>query len=208
MIPAYDKNIVEYAMDNLGCAMDYAVNILHLDGQEFLNLFASTGVAKEFGAGNFKYVTGMTGVDLTEEVLSIAGKGYRKTNEEISGDYSPEYWCGWILAYYQWETGISFKKILSVLTFDMLMRSFGVLHEADVSKAVDVFNWVVRSETFLARMRKKRGYSQSALAKAAGVSIRSIQLYEQRKNDINNAQYNNLKNIAAVLHCKIEDVLE
>lgn len=208
MIPAYDKNIVEYAMDNLGCAMDYAVNILHLDGQEFLNLFASTGVAKEFGAGNFKYVTGMTGVDLVEEVLSISGKGYRKTDKEFNGDYSSEYWCGWILAYYQWHSGIPFKKLLPILTFDLLRNSYGVLHEADESKAVDVFDSIVRSESFLARMRKKRGYTQAALAKQANVSLRSIQLYEQRINDIGKAQYNNLTDIARVLHCDIEDILE
>lgn len=208
MIPAYDKSSVEYAMDNLGCAMDYAVNILHLDGQEFLNLFGSTGVAKEFGAGNFKYVTGMTGVDLAEEVLSISGKGYRKTDEEINGDYSPEYWCGWILAYYQWHSGITFKKLLPILTFDLLRNSYGVLHEADESKAVDVFDSIVRSESFLARMRKKRGYTQAALAKESNVSLRSIQLYEQRRNDIGKAQYNNLTDIAHVLHCDIEDILE
>ena len=64
------------------------------------------------------------------------------------------------------------------------------------------------AETFLARMRKKRGLSQSALARAANVSVRSIQLYEQRKNNIGNAQYNNLRDIAGVLHCRIEDILE
>ena len=195
-------------MDNLGAALDYSVHSLKLDGQEFLNLFVISEIANELANGNPKYTTGMSGRDLADEVYAKCGRQIAITENEVNGDYSPEYWCGWILAYYQWETGISFKKILSVLTFDMLMRSYGVLHEADVSKAVDVFNGVVRSETFLARMRKKRGFSQSALAKAAGVSIRSIQLYEQRKNDINNAQYNNLKNIAAVLHCKIEDVLE
>ena len=208
MTHAYDEGTVEYAMDNLGAALDYSVHSLKLDGQEFLNLFVISEIANEFANGNPKYTTGMSGRDLADEVYAKCGKQVAIIEKEVNGDYSPEYWCGWILAYYQWETGISFKKILSVLTFDMLMRSYGVLHEADVSKAVDVFNGVVRSETFLARMRKKRGFSQSALAKAAGVSIRSIQLYEQRKNDINNAQYNNLKNIAAVLHCKIEDVLE
>lgn len=208
MTHAYDENSTGYAMEILGAALDYSVNFLKLDGQEFLDLFVISGVANEFENGNPKYILGMTGRNLADEVYAKCGKQIEKTENEINGDYSPEYWCGWILAYYQWETRVSFKKILSVLSFDILLNSYGVLHEADVSKAVDVFNNVVHSETFLARMRKKRGLSQSALAKAANVSIRSIQLYEQRKNDINNAQYNNLRDISGVLHCKIEDILE
>ena len=208
MTHAYDENAVGYAMDNLGTALDYSVNFLNLSGQEFLDLFLISGIANEIANGNPKYISGMTGRNLADEVYAKCGKQITKIEGEINGDYSQEYWCGWILAYYQWETGISFKKILSVLTFDMLLQSYGVLHEADVSKAVEVFDDVVHSETFLARMRKKRGFSQSELANAADISIRSIQLYEQRKNNINNAQYNNLKDIANVLHCEIEDILE
>ena len=50
--------------------------------------------------------------------------------------------------------------------------------------------------------------SQSQLAKASGVSIRSIQLFEQRKSNINNAQYNHLSAIAKVLCCEVEDLME
>ena len=208
MIPAYDENIVEYGMDNLGTAMDYAVNILHIDGQEFLTLFQTTGVAKEFGAGNYKYVTGMSGKEMADDVLRISGKKYNEVDSDVTIDYSPEYWCGWILAYYQWFTGLSFKKLLPILTFDLLMNSYGVLHEAGENKAAEVFDSIVRKESFLARMRKNRGFTQAELAKETGVSLRSIQLYEQRKNDISRAQYNNLRDIAKVLSCEIEDILE
>ena len=208
MTPAYDKSILEYAMDNLGTALDFAVNTLFIDGQEFLDLFCSTGIAAEFGAGNYKYVTGMTGRDLAEAVLTVSGKSFAKIDGDVNGAYSPAYWCGWILAYYQWFTGLSFKKLLPLLTFDLLLNSYGVLHEADESKAVDVFDSIVRAESFLARMRKKRGFTQAALAKEANVSLRSVQLYEQRKNDIRKAQYNSLSEIARVLHCSIEDILE
>ena len=46
------------------------------------------------------------------------------------------------------------------------------------------------------------------LAKASGVSVRSIQLFEQRKSNINNAQYNHLSAIAKVLGCEVQDLLE
>ena len=83
----------------------------------------------------------------------------------------------------------------------MLMDVYGVLGEAAPCKAVDVFDKIMarKEETNLAYYRKMRGLSQSKLAKASGVSIRSIQLFEQRKSNINNAQYNHLSAIAKVL---------
>lgn len=208
MTHAYDESSVSYAMDNLGSAFDYVENVLKFSVQEFLDLFLVSGIASEFENGNPKYICGMTGRNLADEVYSICGKQIVKIEDEVNGDYSQQYWCGWILAYYQWYTGISFRKILSVLSFDILLNSYSALHQADVSKAVSAFDEIVHSQTFLAQLRKKRGLSQSELAKASNVSVRSIQLYEQRKNDINKAQYNNLKDIAKVLHCNIEDILE
>ena len=87
---------------------------------------------------------------------------------------------------------------------------YGVLHEADPSKAVSVFDSIMKSsgETNLARFRKNRGLSQSQLAKAADISVRSIQLYEQRQTDINKAQHKHLKALSQVLGCTIDDLLE
>ncbi len=205
---AYDDSIVGYAMENLGAALDYSVNGLGIEGQEFLNLFLSTGVAAEFGNGNPRYVTGMSGRQMADSVYRICGKSTIKIDGEYHGDYTAEYWCGWIIAYYQWFSGISFKKIFLAIDFQTLMDLYGVLHEADITKAASVIDGVVRAESFLARMRRNRKMSQSALAKASGVSLRSIQLYEQRKNDINRAQYNNLLALSKALYCNIEDILE
>lgn len=100
--------------------------------------------------------------------------------------------------------------ILPKLRYQSLRNLYGVLHETDPSKAVSVFDELLseRAETNLARYRKTRGLSQSQLANVSGLSLRSIQLYEQRQNDINNAQYNRLQALAKALGCKIEDLLE
>ena len=206
MIHACDETVLEYAMDNLGSALDYATNYLNLDGQEFLDLFLVSGIAGEFEQKNPRYVTGMSGREMADEVYQTVGKKVPKIDGEVNGDYSREYWCGWILAYYQGYTCLEFSKILPILTFDKLMASY-ILHEADKLKAVEEFDRDVRAETFLARMRKKRNMTQAELAAKSGVSLRSIQLYEQRKNDIEKAQYNNLRDIANALTCKIEDIV-
>ena len=59
----------------------------------------------------------------------------------------------------------------------------------------------------LQEMRKKRGYSQSELAAALGVNVRTIQGYEIAKANINQANLTTLCNLAIALNCKITDLL-
>ncbi|MDE6790153.1 MAG: helix-turn-helix domain-containing protein [Clostridia bacterium] len=63
-------------------------------------------------------------------------------------------------------------------------------------------------KTNLKRIRTDKGYSQKQLAELSGVSLRSIQTYEQRQKDINKAQSDSLFHLAKALCCKMEDLLE
>lgn len=210
MTHAYDEIYLDDAMETLGEAVEYATLFCNIDGQEFLNLFIVSGISEEFEKGNVKYISGMSGIELARDVLENCGKKPSDISELPYIDYPPEYWIGWILAYYQWHTGKTFENICKKISYETLNNLYGVLHEADPSKSVEVFDDIMKSkvETNLARLRKAKGLSQSQLAKLTDVSIRSIQLYEQRKTDINKAQYNHLKALADVLGCKPEDLLE
>lgn len=210
MIHAYDEIHLDDAMETLGNAIEYATLFCEVDGQEFIDLFITSGIATDFGKGNVKYIAGMSGVELARLVLEKCGKKASDISELPYIDYPAEYWVGWILAYYQWYTGKSFTTICRKISFQNMMDLYGVLHEADPSKAVSVFDSIMKEsgETNLARLRKNKGLSQSQLAKAAGVSVRSVQLYEQRQTDINNAQHNHLKSLSKVLGCEIDDLLE
>ena len=64
------------------------------------------------------------------------------------------------------------------------------------------------SETNLKRIRLIYGCSQRELAEMSGVSLRSIQTYEQRNKDINKAQAESLYCLAKALGCTMEDLLE
>ena len=63
-------------------------------------------------------------------------------------------------------------------------------------------------DTKLKHIRKLFGLTQAQLAKSAGVSLRSIQMYEQRNKDINKASVETIYKMAKVLGCSIEDLLE
>ena len=49
---------------------------------------------------------------------------------------------------------------------------------------------------------------QTMLAEKSGVNIRIIQSYEQRKRDINKAQFSTVVKIAEALECNPVDLLE
>lgn len=210
MTCAYSEVFLDDAMDNLGSAVEYAVLSAGLSGQEFLDLFVVSGIADEFGRGNVTYTSGMSGIELAKKVMTRIGKRPLPDAEPMCCDYSPEYWIGWILAYYQWQSGRSFQQIFGFLKYESIANLYRVLHEADPDKAVATFNEIKESSprTNLAKRRTARKFSQSQLAQATGISTRSIQLYEQRQNDINHAQYNHLQALARVLNCSIDDILE
>ena len=63
MIHAYAEEYLNDAQENLGEAFDYAVNACGLDLDEFMNLFIAQGYANEFGKGNPKYVSGISGTN-------------------------------------------------------------------------------------------------------------------------------------------------
>ena len=56
-------------------------------------------------------------------------------------------------------------------------------------------------ETPLKKMRIKNGLSQSGLAKASGVPLRTIQQYEQRQKDLAKARAEYLIALSRALNC-------
>ena len=211
MIRAYDNQYLDDAMKCLGEAMDYAANSCQMDLDSFLELFIGTGYAEQFAAGVPKYVSGISGTELVMDVLTKSGTDIDFPQAQIDYDYSPQYWCGWVLAYYQWCTGRSFKEIQKHITMLEIEKLYPTLHEASEKKFVDTVNRMIRKKnppTRLQTQRKIRGYSQRELAERVGVNLRTLQQYEIRARDINKAAGATLLALAKVLGCRIEDLLE
>ena len=111
----------------------------------------------------------------------------------------------------QWFSGRKFSDIFKVLSFEALQQMYAPLHEADISKFADIADAKVRAyftDTNLKRIRTTYGCTQAELAKRSGVSLRSIQMYEQHNKDINKASAETVLSLAKVLGCTMEDLLE
>lgn len=211
MMYAYDEMYLNDAMKNLGEAFDYSANVLNIPMDDFLDMFIISGIADQFGNGVPKFVSGLSGTELVWEVLSRTGKNIDFSSPQTEYDYSAEYWCGWILGFYQWNTGKSFKEIKKYLPVSEIYKLYPTLHEASEEKFVDVANAILERKNLPAKLqtvRKAIGLSQKELSEKSGVSLRMIQQYEQRAKDINKATASNLFALAQTLGCKAEDFLE
>lgn len=211
MTHAYDEIYLDDAMKNLGEAFDYAATVLNVPMDDFLDMFIISGIAEQFSCGVPKFVSGLSGTELVWEVFRRTGKKAEFPAPKTEYDYSPEYWCGWILAFYQWNTGKSFKEIRKYLPMREIYKLYPTLHEASELKFIDTANTILKRKNLPANLqtiRKAAKLSQKQLSEKSGVTLRMIQQYEQRAKDINKASSNNLFALAQALGCKAEDLLD
>lgn len=211
MMHAYDEQYLNDAMRNLGEAADYAVNACKISLSTFFDLFVATGFAAQFGNGVPKIVSGLSGTELVHEIITKAGMEQKLPEVQTAYDCSPEYWCGWIVAYYQWHTGRTFKDIFQNISANEIEKLYPTLHEAAEEKFVDVVNSIIERKntpTKLQELRKNIGYSQRELAQRSGVNLRTLQQYELKAKDINKAATATLLALSKILGCRIEDLLE
>ena len=211
MTHAYQETYLNKAQSVLGEAFDYAVNTCGISGSDFVKLFLASSVCKRMENGEPAYIAGKSGIEIVIEVVSQT-MGKEISNEpEARFGRSKEYWIGWAVAYYQWYSGRKYSEIFRVFSYDDLLQMYHPLHEADITKFVDVVDKRIReyyAETNLKRIRTAYGCTQAELAKKADVSLRSVQMYEQRNKDINKASVETVYRLAKSLGCTVEDLIE
>lgn len=209
---AYNQIYLEDGMCNMADMFDYVANDCHMKLDAFMQLFIVTGLAEEYGRANPKYLAGMSGRELATEVFRISGYDHDYVDHTLRIDKTPEYWSGWVLAYYQWKSNRTFAEIMEYLSVEEIVYMYHPYHETSEDKFVDTIELIMKKndkkETNLKQLRRLMGYSQKMLADKADVSLRAIQQYEQRQKDINKAQGKSLEKMAIVLGCRMEDLLE
>lgn len=212
MTSAYDKSYLYRAKKSLGRMLDFAVNELAFSAAEFWDLFLFSGVADRFGEGESKLLAGMSGIELAYEVLDRSDKKYSRVKNPICADEkSREYWAGWAICHYQWLRGLTFAEIDHVATIEDVIAMYSPYHEMDISQFIDELDRLYHNlhpHTNLRRMRDRFGISQGDLAEMSGISVRTIQEFEQRRKNINKAQLDTVYPLARVLCVSMEALME
>lgn len=211
MTRAYQEIYLSKAQSVIGDAFDYAVNTCAILGADFVKLFIASSVSKRMENGEPAYLAGKSGIEIVREIVSeTKGQELQIEPQEHFGR-SKEYWIGWAIAYYQWYSGRKYSDIFKVFSFEDLQKMYYTLHEADITKFVDIVDSKIKeyfSETNLKRIRTAYGFTQAELAERSGVSLRSIQMYEQRNKNINKASADSMYSLAKALGCTMEDLIE
>ena len=211
MIRAYQEIYLSKAQSVIGDAFDYAVNTCAILGTDFVKLFIASSVSKRMENGEPAYLAGKSGIEIVREIVAeTKGQELQIEPQEHFGR-SKEYWIGWAVAYYQWYSGRKYRDIFKVLSFEDLQKMYYTLHEADITKFVDVVDSKIKEyfpETNLKRIRTAYGFTQAELAERSGVSLRSIQMYEQRNKNINKASADTMYSLAKAMGCTMEDLIE
>lgn len=208
---AYPETLLPDARSQLADAADYAVIDMDSPIDEFFSLFAASDFARRIERGDRSTILGISGIELAQGVLALdtGKKDFKVARESLRRTCA--YWSGWILSYYQWKSNRTFKEILAALPGSVVEKMYKVFHEAPDERFASVADEIVNkknSETRLKRIRSAYGCSQSRLAKMSGVGLRSIQMYEQRKKNINHAEAESVLRLSRALGCEMEDILE
>lgn len=211
MTRAYSESYLSDAKDRLSQFFDYMINDCGMNADWIASIFLSSGYAEQFERGNPAILAGMSGIELARVVVEATYKKKKLPEPGYAERLSPEYWAGWALAEYQWYSGKRFKDIFEHMKLSEIISMYSVYHEMDISKFIETMEEKCTSalpECRLKKLRESRGLSQSELAKLSGVSLRSIQMYEQRVNNIDKAQAQTIYKLSRVIGCSMEDLLE
>ena len=218
---AYDATYLGAARVVLARMLDYAVNVLGYRLACFWALFLANDVSRLFAHGDASVVAGRSGIELARLVVREAGCDQAELSDKrltaaqeaswYCGGRSEEYWCGWALAYYQWRRALSFSDIEARVPIEDVLALYEPYHEMDEQQFLDRMDEECARAapvTKLQSCRKRVGLSQSELAAASGVPVRTIQQYEQRQKNINHARACQVAALARALCCRVEELLE
>lgn len=206
----FDFEYLDDTRETLGALFDIGVNEWKVSGENLAQAFLASGVAEQFERHNPVYVSGKSALDLLRLLAPylVIEKPVPAQAQVVPRE---DYWLGWILAYYQMETGRPYRQVFDAVPYDELVAMFYPLHEAPEQKFVEVLTHRLENASLPTRLRRQRklcGLSQKQLAKASGVTLRSIQMYEQRQKNINRASAETLYRLAFALHCSMENLME
>ncbi len=208
-IKSYDEGYLDNVSTNIGTMFEYAVACGYKP-KAYWNTFVSSDVAKQIEKGNPRFLVGYSAIDLLNQVVNTTSLDGKMLAPKPFFSRSEFYWAGWALAQYQNYKATSFFNINKAFPIEKVLALYDTLHEADITKFFTILDeyFAHKKETNLKRIRTASGLSQRQLAQKAEVSIRNIQMYEQRHNDINKAQADILFRLSKTLGCNIEDLFE
>ena len=97
---AYFEPYLKDVMRNLGVMSHFCINEYGLSPEKFSALFANSHVAEQISKGNPRFLTGVSGKEMADMLMASSVDIKSKINSSSTYQVTPEYWAGWVMAYY------------------------------------------------------------------------------------------------------------
>lgn len=207
---AYSEIYLTDAMHNLGEMTEYAYYACDGDIDHVFKCFVISGYADRFGNGDPDVIAGMSGTELYISLMERCGASRKWPEALIRYETDKYYWVGYIMAMFQWRTGLPFRGIFNAISAEDLFTMYPALHTSSDDRAADSIEELFRRRLTVSRLqmyRKLAGLTQAGLAEASEVNIRTLQQYEIGDKDIRKASADKVISLANVLHCRPEDIV-
>lgn len=138
MMRAYIEPYLKDVMRNLGVMAHFCINEYGLSPEKFSTLFAHSHVAEQISMGNPRFLSGLSGKELADMLIASSAEIIPNSTSSDTYQISPEYWAGWVMAYYQWYTAKSFNQMYADgQTYEKVLMMYYPMHEADLAKVVE-----------------------------------------------------------------------
>ena len=202
----YDQDIRE----RLGTFFDVAVNQCGLRGQDAVDALVVSGLAGQLERQNPGFAVGRSGSELLQWALDACGYGIRVPNSSRA-PVSDDYWTGYMVALLQLRSGWTYAQVFERMSYADVREMHSWCQDLPEDEVVENMRAALQERprvSALRRARKAAGLTQTQLAQVAGVSMRSVQQYEEGLKDINKAAAGTVYRFSLVLGCTMEDLLE
>lgn len=205
----FDGFYLEPMMEKLGAIFDICIRCNGIPGDQVAQAFVDSELAWQFEHQNPKYVAGLSG----EELALILGERTELNivlpDEPLNG-FTPQFWLGQMLAYFQAKTAWPYRRIFEYLDYDRLEGLFLRHGEDDPEFFCEYLKALLAQQPFQSRLkslRKSARLTQQELAEKSAVSLRSLQQYEQGAKSLEKASAETVRKLSLVLGCSMEELL-
>ncbi len=137
MAHAYCKLYLREAKQKLAKMLDLLVNTLDYPLDEAWQMFLQSKLSHRFETGDCAILAGRSGTEMAMDILAENGIFVDKIDQPPLLELSEEYWTGWALAHYQWESGLTFSEIEKHVSIENIRAMYMPYHEMDITHFVE-----------------------------------------------------------------------
>lgn len=204
-----NDRLVITAIEMMGEMFEYSKSYLHIESDKFFDMLNSTHISDKIYDLDIIYIYGKSSIEIINDICLANDIKIKLYDKNVFLKNEKYYWLGLVVASYCYGKKISFKEIGKRIKPSQVLRMYNTMHEAPHMKVIDEIDKILnRQESILKHIRQSKNISQSELSILSGVSLRSIQMYEQKKKNISQASFETVKRLANSLSIKIEELYE